>query len=185
MSLPGNRTLLLTLCLALAFNLTTVPNGKIDPYLNYQHSYVSDVFSRRALHSLRPPYMTGTLHAAEDWASKKMHLDLWQSGKSPGQTSGSGSGSAATASHGKIAAKAGSGSGSGSKFMPLDGGDYEFDRWGEKLRAFSSSNTAKTGGGSGGSSSSTDAGSSRSSGSGSGSSTGGGFALDFPSSASL
>ena len=117
--------------------------------LNGKHRLVA---GESTLSSLRLLSSAGTLHAAEDWASKKMHLDLWHSGKSPGHTSGSGSGSGGSTSHGKIAAKAGSGSGSGSKVKPLDGGDYEFDRWGEELRAFSSSNLAKIGGASSGSS---------------------------------
>ena len=131
----------------------------------------------------------GTLHAAEDWASKKMHLDLWRSGKSPEHTGGSGGDSGGSARHGKIAAKAGSGSGSsGSKFMPLDGGDYELDRWGDELRAFSSSrsssssNVAKTGGGSGsGSGGSLTFAGSRSGSSGSGGGAGGGSVLNLSS----
>ena len=70
-----------------------------------------------------------------------MHLDLWHSGKSPAHSSGSsgGGGGHGSASHGKIANRAGAGAGAGANIMPmpLGEGDYEFDRWGDELRAFS------------------------------------------------
>ncbi len=87
-----------------------------------------------------------------------MHLDLWHSGKSPAHISGGGGGgSHGSSTRGKIATRAGAGSAAGGNIMPmpLEGGDYEFDRWGAELQAFSDSSSAKGSGLRGSSSSST------------------------------